>query len=61
MIREKVYTLTESADKLGVNRLTIRRWIKSGKLEAERIGGVVLIERSIIDSLKTSREARVNS
>jgi excisionase family DNA binding protein len=53
MIRDQVYTLTEAAEVLGVNRVTIRRWIAAGKLEAETIGGVVLISRKVIDHLKT--------
>lgn len=49
MIREQVYTLTEAARLLGVNRATIRRWIKVNKLNAENIGGVVLLPRQQVD------------
>ncbi|MFN9116270.1 MAG: helix-turn-helix domain-containing protein [Bacteroidota bacterium] len=32
------YTTPEVAQKLGVNILTVRRWIESGRLTASRIG-----------------------
>ncbi len=32
MIREQVYIITEAANLLGINRATIRRWIRAGKL-----------------------------
>jgi len=55
-IREYFYTLTEAADALGVNRLTIRRWIQTGKLEYQRVGGVVLLERADIERIRRERE-----
>ena len=55
MIREQVYTITETAKLLGVNRVTIRRWIKAGKLHAENIGGVVLIPKWEVELLKTKK------
>ncbi len=55
-IAERFYTLTEAADRLEVNRLTIRRWIRSGKLEAQKVGGVVFIERELIEAMKTKRQ-----
>jgi excisionase family DNA binding protein len=55
MIREQVYTLTETSNILGVNRATIRRWIKGGKLDAENIGGVVLLPRQQVDSILKQR------
>ena len=51
-------TLQETADTLEVNRLTINRWIDSGKLEAQSIGGIVLIERAVIRRLKLSMRLR---
>ena len=39
MIAEQFYTLQETADRLSVNRLTIWRWIKAQKLEAQKAGG----------------------
>ena len=38
----ELMTVTQAAAILGVNSFTIRRWIKSGKLEAMRIGEKLL-------------------
>ena len=60
MIREHVYTITEAARLLGMNRATIRRWIKTGKLDAENIGGVVLLQKQQVDFiLKQRGQARI--
>ena len=55
MIRDQVYTLTEAAQVIGVNRLTIRMWLKRGLLTAERLGGVALIPRDDVHRLKAKR------
>ena len=52
-ITEAFYTLTEAAERLGVNRLTVRRWIKAGKIDVQRAGGVVFIDRSVVEKLKS--------
>ncbi|MAH49855.1 DNA-binding protein [Candidatus Pacearchaeota archaeon] len=57
MIREAVYTITEAAGELGVERHTIRRWIDSGKLPAETVGRVVLIPRWAVKNLQEQRKA----
>jgi excisionase family DNA binding protein len=46
------YTLTQAAERLGVERHTIWRWIKAGKLEAQRAGGVVFIEKEAVERLQ---------
>ena len=53
-ITEEFYTLQETANILGVNRLTIWRWVKTGKIAAQKAGGVVFIERSVVDGLRRS-------
>ena len=55
MIREQVYTITEAAGLLRVNRATIRRWVRSGKLDAENIGGVVLLQKRQVDFIRRQR------
>ncbi len=54
-IAEAFYTLTEAAAYLSVNRLTIRRWIQAGTIEAQRVGGVVFIERSVVEAMQKGR------
>ena len=55
-LRDKYMTLTEAAAQLRVNRITVRRWIKAGKLPAEEIGGVVLIERKHIERVEAAAQ-----
>jgi excisionase family DNA binding protein len=49
------FFLTESqaAEVLGVNRLTVLRWIKEGRFDIQRVGREVLIPKWEIDLLKT--------
>ena len=51
-IADRFYTLTQAAARLGVERHTVWRWIKTGKLEAQKAGGVVFIERGAVDRLR---------
>jgi hypothetical protein len=37
---------------LGLNRITIWRWIKQSKLHAQSVGGVVFIPREEIESIQ---------
>ncbi len=51
-------TQSEAADLLNVDRRTVYRWIKNGKLQAERVGGAVLINRVAIKSVHRNRRGR---
>jgi len=42
-IRTMYMTIGEATSYLDINRLTIRRWLKSGRLNGERIGHFTLI------------------
>lgn len=59
-IRDHFFTTVGAATEIGVERHTIDRWIKSGKLEAQKVGTVVFIEKSAIKELKREREAARN-
>lgn len=59
LIVEEFYTLQETADRLGVVRNTIWRWMQAGKVRKvryQRIGGIVLIEKAEVERLKAERE-----
>lgn len=43
------YMVDELAEKLRVNRMTIYRYIKGGKLEAYKIGKEYRIDRSVFE------------
>ena len=51
-VNEVFFTLTEAATELDVERHTLWRWIKAGKLDAQKIGNVVLIEKRLIKNVK---------
>lgn len=42
----RVYSVKELADLSGASELTIRNWIKEGKIKANRIGRKLFIEHS---------------
>ena len=54
-VSEQFQTLSAVAEILGVNRLTIRRWMQAGKVRYQRIGGIVLIEKAEAERLKAER------
>ncbi len=55
MISGTFYTLGETADILHKNRLTIRRWIRDGKIEAMRCGNLVLIRENEVLRLQATQ------
>ena len=59
-ILDYFYTERQAAELLRVNRITIWRWIKSGKLDIQRAGGVVFIPKEQIDSLQSTMVNEVN-
>lgn len=54
MIKDLFATKTEAADLLNVDVATVGRWIRSGKLTAEKVGNVVLIKREDLSGLTRS-------
>lgn len=48
---EKIYTIQEVAELLRVNQMTIRRWIKSGKIKSIKIGRKYLFNESELKRL----------
>ena len=51
MISGTFYTIGEVAGQLQKNRLTIRNWIRAGKLSATRVGNAALIREEDISHL----------
>lgn len=52
------YTEGQTAHILGVNRLTVYRWIKSGKFDIQRVGREVLIPKWEVEFLKMNPKKR---
>jgi len=44
------YTLGDAAKMIGVSRVTLWRWIKSGRLKVVRVGREVLIEKRLVEA-----------
>lgn len=58
-ILDYFYTEGQAAEQLGLNRITIWRWIKAGKFNIQRVGGVVFIPREEIESLMRTRVNKI--
>lgn len=58
MISDHYVTKAEAARKLGVNRLTIWRWIKAGRLPAEKVGREVLIKLDDLSQVTKPKRGR---
>ncbi len=54
-IAQHFYTLAEAANRLGVERHTVWRWIKAGRMDSQKVGGVVFIEKGIVERLAIGR------
>ncbi|MCI0441358.1 MAG: helix-turn-helix domain-containing protein [Chloroflexi bacterium] len=53
-VKAEYYTLGEAAQCLHVSSVTIWRWIKDGRLKAERIGREVLVQKNAVHALRKS-------
>lgn len=60
-IASHFYTLSEAAKRLKVERHTIWRWIKAGTLPAQKAGGVVFIEKRVVDSRVPASQSETGS
>ena len=54
-VADHFYILREAAERIGVERHTVWRWIRDGKLQAQKVGGVVLIEKRTVEQLARQR------
>lgn len=50
------YTEGQVAEVLGINRLTVWRWIKEGRFDIQRVGREVLIPRWEVELLKMEKK-----
>ena len=50
-LKDKYFTISGTAKKIGVARQTVSRWIKEGQLNAERVGRETLIAVEEIDKI----------
>ena len=57
-ISEFFYTQTQMAGLLGVDRTTIWRWAKEGKVDIQRVGREVLIPKWEVELMKTIKSQK---
>jgi len=53
-LRQRPFIISETAEYLGVSVITLRRWVKQGKIKAEKIGKNLVFE---VDELKRVKRA----
>lgn len=51
-IRKTPFTLKESAEYLGVAEITVRRWIKEGRLASKKIGKNIVFDADELKAFK---------
>ncbi len=54
-LKDIYYSISEAAQALDVSRQTIYRWISDKKIQSEKIGGVVLIEKRAVTEYGAAR------
>jgi excisionase family DNA binding protein len=54
-IGDYFYTEKQAAKLLGITRITIWRWVRGGKLNAQYIDRIVLIPKCEVELLKVKR------
>ena len=57
-ILDYFYTESQAAELLGVNRITIWRWIKNGNFNVQRIGSIVFIPKWEVDLAKERKNLK---
>ena len=51
-IAKKPFNLKEAAEYLGVSSVTLRRWVKAGRVSASKIGRAYTFDVSVLKELK---------
>ncbi len=54
-IRLSPFTLKEAAEYLEIAEITLRRWIKAGKIENERVGKNIVFDPDTLKAFKKNR------
>ena len=58
MLKERLFTVRELAEYLSLNEETIRRWIKSEKLPALKIGRELRVKESEVEKFLEASEKK---
>ncbi len=52
-ITDYFFTMSQTAEALDVERHTIARWIREGRIEAQKIATIWFVEKSEVERLKS--------
>ena len=58
-IAKKPFNLKEGAEYLGVSSVTLRRWVKAGRVSASKIGRAYTFEVRVLKKLKQTHTSNV--
>ena len=56
MLSNKNYSTSECAKILGVSRITVFNWIKTGKISAQKHAGNYLVPKTELDKMREKKE-----
>src|SRR2546425_5150323 len=56
---QKLFRLSQAAHELGLHPITVRRWIKAGRIQAVQVGREVRIPRAEIEKMVGPLNGRV--
>ncbi len=54
LIDAEYFSLGEIAERFGLNVVTVRRWVRAGKLEAVRVGGTYRVSKVALEAFLQS-------
>ena len=58
-IAKKPFNLKEAAEYLGVASVTLRRWVKAGRVSASKIGRAYTFDVKVLKKLKQTHTSNV--
>ena len=51
-MEKETYTLRELAERWGLNKLTLNRWAKAGKIKAFKVGNKFLVKKEEVERIE---------
>jgi len=57
-ISDYFYTVQQAAERLSVNRITIWRWLNSGRFNVQRVGRESLIPKWEVELIKEAKNTK---
>ena len=54
-MEKETYTLKELAERWGLNKITLNRWAKSGKINYFKVGNKFLVKREEVERIERGK------